>query len=76
MELSERDVKIAVFYSPHMAGDVRCEYCPHQQMLVLRYRTGDGVKSSCFYDVTKPSEMRSMVLDAIGLAAESVERRG
>lgn len=76
MKSSARDVKIAVFYSPHIAGNVRCEYCPHQQMLVLRYRTGSGVMSSCYYDVTKPSEMRSMVLDAISLAAESVERRG
>lgn len=69
------DSKVAVFFSPHMDGDVRCEYCPHQRMLVLRYRTG-GVMSSCCYDVTNPSEMRSMVLDAISLAAESVERRG
>lgn len=76
MKSLARDVKIAVFYSPHMAGDVRCEYCPHQQMLVLRYRMGGGVMSSCCYDITKPSEMRSMVLDAISLAAESVERRG
>lgn len=76
MKSSACDVKIAVFYSPHIAGNVRCEYCPHQQMLVLRYRTGGGVMSSCYYDVTKPSEMRSMVLDAISLAAESVERRG
>lgn len=73
--MSYCDVKIAVFYSPHMAGNVRCEYCPHQQMLVLRYRTGDGVMSSCYYDVTKPSEMRSMVLDAIDLAAKSVKER-
>lgn len=75
MRSSARDVKIAVFYSPHMAGDVRCEYCPHQQMLVLKYRTRSGVVSSCCYDVTKPSEMRSMVLDAISLAAESVGMR-
>ena len=75
MKSSARDAKIAV-YSPHIAGNVRCEYCPHQQMLVLRYRAGGGVMFSCYYEVTKPSEIWSLVLDAISLAAESVERRG
>lgn len=71
--MSCRDSKVAVFYSPHMAGDVRVEYCPHQRMLVLKYHTDDGVMSCC-YDTTKPSEMRSLVLDAIALAAEPVGR--
>ena len=70
-----RDVRIATFYSPHMMGDVNVEYCDHRQMLVLRYRTKDGVMMSHDYDVTKPSEMRDMVLDAIALAAESVDGR-
>ena len=69
-----RDLKVAVFYSPHMAGNVRLEYCPHQRMLVLRYHTEGGVMSCC-YDVTKPSEVRDLVLDAIALAAEPVGRR-
>lgn len=68
------DPKVAVFYSPHMDGDVRVEYCSHQQMLVLRYRAKDGMVSHG-YDVTKPSEVRDMVLDAIGLASDSVEER-
>lgn len=72
--MSCRDSKVAVFYSPHMAGDVGVEYCPHQRMLVLKYHTDDGVMSCC-YDMTKPSEMRSLVLDAIALAAEPVGRR-
>lgn len=75
MKSSACDVKVAVFYSPHMAGDVKVKYCCHRQMLVLEYRTKNGVMAHD-YDVTKPSEMRAMVLDAIGLAAESVERRG
>ena len=69
-----RDPKIAVFYSPHMAGDVRLEYCRHQRMLVLKYHTEDGVMSCC-YDVTKQSEVRDLVLDAIALAAEPVGGR-
>ena len=72
--MSCRDTKIAVFYSPHMAGDVKVEYCPHQQMLALRYHAKAGV-AACLYDVTKPSEMRSMVLDAIDLAARPLEER-
>lgn len=69
-----RDQKVAIFYSPHMAGDVRVKYCPHRQMLVLEYRSQDGVELHD-YDVTVPSEMKGLVLDAMGLAAEPVERR-
>lgn len=69
------DVKVGVFYSPHTAGDVRVEYCSHRQMLVLRYRTKTGGMVSCDYDVTKPSEMRWLVLDAIDLAARPVGER-
>jgi hypothetical protein len=74
MKSSERDVKIAVFYSPHLAGDVKVKYCRHRQMLVLEYHTKDGVMAHD-YDVTKPSEVRDMVLDAIGIAGESVGGR-
>lgn len=70
-----RDVKIATFYSPYMMGGVNVKYCDHRQMLVLQYRTKDGVMMSHDYDVTKPSEVRDMVLDAIVLAAEPVDRR-
>lgn len=70
-----RDVKIAVFYSPHMLGDVRLEYCSHQQMYVLRYRVEGGVWSSYCYDVTKPSEMRCLLLDAVDLAAKPLKDR-
>lgn len=69
-----RDVKIAVFYSPHLAGDVKVKYCSHREMLVLEYHTKDGVMA-CDYDITKPSEMRDMLLDAIALAAAPVEGR-
>lgn len=69
------DSKIAVFYSPHMNGDVRVEYCSHQGVMVLKYRVKDGVKACCCYDVTKPSEMRDLVLDAIDLAAKSLKDR-
>lgn len=73
--MSCRDLKIAVFYSPHMCGNVRVEYCPHQRMLVLKYCAKDGVGACCCYDVTKPSEMRSMVLDAIDLAVKPLKER-
>lgn len=69
-----RDARVAVFYSPHMAGDVKVKYCPHRQMLVLEYRAKDGVVAHD-YDITKPNEMRDMLLDAIALAAESVRGR-
>lgn len=70
-----RDVRVATFHSPHMMGGVRVDYCDHRQMLVLRYWMKDGVMVSHDYDVTKPSEVRDMVLDAIALAAEPVGGR-
>lgn len=75
MSSNMRDTRIAIFYSPHMRGGVNVEYCEHRQQLVLRYRMKDGVMMSHDYDVTKPNEVRDMVLDAIALAAESVDRR-
>lgn len=74
MKSSVHDMKVAVFFSPHMEGDVKVEYCRHRQMLVLRYRSREGVMSHD-YDVTKPSEVRDMVLDAIALAVEPVGER-
>lgn len=69
------DVKVAVFFSPHMSGDVRVEYCSHQQMYVLRYRVSGGVWSYCCYDVTKPSEVRNLLLDAIDIAVKPLKDR-
>lgn len=70
----KHDVKVAVFHSPHLAGDVKVKYCSHREMLVLEYRTKDGVMA-CDYDITKPSEMRDLLLDAIALAAAPVGGR-
>lgn len=75
MSSNMRDTRVATFYSPHMRGGVNVEYCEHRQQLVLRYRMKDGVMMSHDYDVTKSSEVRDMVLDAIALAAEPVDRR-
>ena len=75
MSSNMRDTRIATFYSPHMRGGVNVEYCEHRQQLVLRYWMKDGVMMSHDYDVTKPNEVRDMVLDAIALAAEPVDRR-
>lgn len=69
------DVKVAKFFSPHMAGDVGVEYCSHQQMYVLRYRASGGVWSYCCYDATKPSEVRCLLLDAIDIAAKPLKDR-
>lgn len=69
------DVKVARVFSPHMAGDVRVEYCLHQQMYVLWYRVGGGVWSSCCYDATKPCEVRDLLLDAVDIAARSLKDR-
>lgn len=73
--MSYRDSKVALFYSPHMAGNVKVEYCPHQEMLVLKYRVEDGMEACCCYDVTSPDEVGSMVLDAIDLAARPLKER-
>ena len=75
MSSNVRDARIATFYSPHMRGGVNVEYCEHRQQLVLRYRAKGGVVMLHDYDVTKPCEVRDMVLDAIALAAEPVDRR-
>lgn len=75
MSSSMRDTRVATFYSPHMRGGVNVEYCEHRHQLVLRYRVKDGVVMLHDYDVTKPDEVRDMVLDAIALAAEPVDRR-
>lgn len=73
--MSCRDLKVATFFSPHMAGDVKLEYCWHQQMYVLRYRVEGGVWSYCCYDVTKPREMRDLLLDAVDLAVKPLKDR-
>lgn len=73
--MSRGDVMVAKFFSPHMAGDVRLEYCSHQQMYVLRYRVGGGEWSSCCYDATNPCEVRCLWLDAVGIAARSLKDR-
>lgn len=69
------DVKVAVFHSPHMSGDVRLTYCPHQQMYVLHYRASGCVPSYCCYDATKPSEVRDLLLDAVGIAVRPLRER-
>lgn len=74
------DVRVGKFNSPHMGGDVCIEYCPHQQLFFLAYNVEFNIGSTggvarCGYDPTKANEMRSMVLDAMDIAAKPLKDR-
>lgn len=80
--MAYRDVRLGKFESPHMAGDVRIEYCAHQHLLYLVYNVGQRslagwsrVVARCSYDPTKMDEMRALVLDAIDIAAKPLKDR-
>lgn len=80
--MSYGDIRVGKFNSPHMGGDVRVEYCTHQHLFYLTYgvesRTPVGLTKGvarCGYDPTKSNEMRAMVLDAMDIAAKSLEER-
>ena len=80
--MSYGDIRVGKFNSPHMEGDVRVEYCTHQQLFYLVYDvefyTPDGLTrgvARCGYDSTKASEMRAMVLDAMDIAAKPLGDR-
>lgn len=68
------DIRVGKFNSPHMDGDVRIVYCTHQQLFYLMYNLTEGV-AQCAYDPAKADEMRAMVLDAMDIAAKSLEDR-
>lgn len=76
------DIRVGKFDSPHMNGDVRIEYCTHQQLFYLKYNvefhTPIGlteVFAQCGYDPTKANEMRAMVLDAMDIASKPLKDR-
>lgn len=72
------DIRVGKFNSPHMNGDVRIEYCAHQQLFYLTYNVAVGLTGGvarCGYDPTKANEMRAMVLDAIDIARTPLMER-
>lgn len=76
------DIRVGKFNSPHMGGDVRIEYCTHQQLFYLvydveSYTLGGLIKGTarCGYDPTRANEMRAMVLDAMDIAAKPLRDR-
>ena len=80
--MSDGDIRVGRFNSPHMGGDVRIEYCTHQHLFYLVYAvefytSGGLVKSTarCGYDPTKANEMRAMVLDAMDIASKPLKDR-
>lgn len=76
------DIRVGRFDSPHMRGDVRIEYCTHQQLFYLTYNVEfhtlvgltEGV-AWCGYDPTKANEMRAMVLYAMDIASKPLKDR-
>lgn len=77
------DIRVGKFNSPHMNGDVRIEYCTHQQLFYLVYNVEPhtpvgltGGVARCGYDPTRANEMRAMVLDAIDIANTPLLDRG
>lgn len=68
------DIRVGKFNSPHMGGDVRIEYCTHQQLFYLAYSLTAGV-ARCGYDPAKANEMRAMVLDAMNIADTPLNER-
>lgn len=74
MKTKDKDTKIGMIYSPHMIGGVKIEYCGHQDKMVLKYHTKDGV-AVCTYDTASPTEMMMLLTDAIAIAATSVSER-
>lgn len=80
--MSYGDIRVGKFNSPHMNGDVRIEYCTHQQLFYLAYNvefhTPVGLTrgvARCGYDLTKANEMRAMVLDAMDIASKPLKDR-
>jgi len=75
-------MKVAVFPSRLMGGDVTCWYCQHQRAFVLEYGveycTPDGwhsAKATCAYPAGDSKQVQAMLLDAIDLARKPLQDR-
>lgn len=71
----EHDMKVAVFSSQFVGGNVELWYCPHGQRYELRYavrfRTLTGFRNAtalCAYDAGDGSQVVDLMLDAIDIA--------
>ena len=67
------DVKVAVFSSQYLGGDVGLWYCPHSSSYELRYDvcSPDGLRSAvavASYGAGDRDQVAGMLLDAIDIA--------
>lgn len=69
------DMKVAVFPSQHLGGDVELWYCPHSSLYELRYDIAfyslDGLCSAvglALYSASDNAQVAALVLDAIDIA--------
>lgn len=69
------DMKVAVFPSQHLGGDVELWYCSHSQSYRLKYDvafyTPDGLKSAialASYSATDYGQVADVLVDAIDIA--------
>lgn len=77
--MAEHDMKVAVFSSQFVGGNVELWYCPHGQRYELRYavrfRTLTGFCNAtalCAYDAGDGSQVVDLMLDAIDIARTSL----
>lgn len=71
----EHDMKVAMFCSQFVGGNVELWYCPHSQRYELRYAvrfcspTGFcNATALCAYDAGDGSQVVDLMLDAIDIA--------
>lgn len=69
------DMKVAVFPSQHLGGEVELWYCPHSSSYELRYDMAfyslDGLCSAIgvsSYSASDNTQVAALVLDAINIA--------
>lgn len=73
--MAEHDMKVAMFSSQFVGGNVELWYCPHGQRYELRYavrfRTPGGFCNAtalCAYDAGDGRQVVDLMLDAIDIA--------
>lgn len=73
--MAEHDMKVAMFSSQFVGGNVELWYCPHGHRYELRYavrfRTPAGFCNAtalCAYDAGNGSQVVDLMLDAIDIA--------
>lgn len=73
--MAEHDMKVAVFSSQFVGGEVELWYCPHSSSYELRYDIAfyspDGLCSATAltsYSASDSAQVAALVLDAIDIA--------